>query len=214
MKTGCPDSSVGLEKVYICGDPKLAGGSNIDAINPNLASAARRLEWELQSVPSQPTITESRDHSGLQLGRSNLHCPRRLVCRSPPATTSGQVIQRLTSSSNREVASVNKTLTGKMFLLKNNPHAKRNTCQDTEMKEFSADIARYRAMGDHGKDLWMNPAVWAIACYRFGNWLNVAKPVLIIRFPLKIVAYLANKFCEVFMEMCIDASATIGGDSI
>ena len=106
---------------------------------------------------------------------------------------------------------MNKTLTGKMFLLKNNPHAKRNTCQDTEMKEFSADIARYRAMGDHGKDLWMNPAVWAIACYRFGNWLNVAKPVLIIRFPLKIVAYLANKFCEVFMEMCIDASATIGG---
>ena len=40
MKTGCPDSSVGLEKVYICGDPKLAGGSNIDAINPNLASGS------------------------------------------------------------------------------------------------------------------------------------------------------------------------------
>ena len=109
------------------------------------------------------------------------------------------------------MASVNKRLTGKMFLLKNNPYAKRNTCQDTEMKEFSADIARYRAMGDHGKELWMNPAVWAIACYRFGNWLNVAKPVLIIRLPLKIVAYLANKFCEVFMEMCIDSSATIGG---
>jgi serine O-acetyltransferase len=109
------------------------------------------------------------------------------------------------------VASVNKTLTGKMFLLKKSLHAKRNTCQDIEMKEFSADIARYRAMGDHGKELWMNPAVWAIGCYRFGNWLNVARPTWIIRVLLKPVAYLANKFCEVFMEMCIDSSATIGG---
>ena len=40
MKTGCPDASVGLEKVYICGDPKLAGGSSIDAINPNLTSGS------------------------------------------------------------------------------------------------------------------------------------------------------------------------------
>jgi serine O-acetyltransferase len=78
------------------------------------------------------------------------------------------------------------------------------------MNEFSADIARYRARGDHGKQLWLNPAVWSIACYRLGNWLYVARPFILIRIPLKIVSFVANKFCEVFMEMCIDPHASIG----
>jgi serine O-acetyltransferase len=78
------------------------------------------------------------------------------------------------------------------------------------MNKFSADVARYRAGGDRGKALWMNPAVWAIGCYRLGNWLYVAKPFLLIRIPLKVVSYFANKWCEVFMEMCIDPQATIG----
>jgi len=78
------------------------------------------------------------------------------------------------------------------------------------MNKFSADIARYKAKGSVGKELWLNPAVWAIGCYRLGNWLNVARPLLPIRIPLKLVSFLANKFCEVFMEMCIDAQATIG----
>jgi serine O-acetyltransferase len=43
-----------------------------------------------------------------------------------------------------------------------------------------------------------------------GNWLNVAKPFVLIRIPLKIVSLVANKICEVVMEMCIDAQATIG----
>jgi serine O-acetyltransferase len=78
------------------------------------------------------------------------------------------------------------------------------------MSKFSVDIARYRAKGGRGKDLWLNPAVWAIGCYRLGNWLNVERPFVLIRIPLKVISLLANKFCEVFMEMCIDPCATIG----
>lgn len=28
--------------------------------------------------------------------------------------------------------------------------------------------------------------------------------------PLKVISFLANKWCEVFMEMCIDVQATVG----
>jgi serine O-acetyltransferase len=79
------------------------------------------------------------------------------------------------------------------------------------MGAFGEDIARYRTKGYHGRELWMEPAVWAIACYRLGNWLEVARPMALVRWPLKVVSYAANKWCEVFMEMCIDAQATIGG---
>jgi serine O-acetyltransferase len=79
------------------------------------------------------------------------------------------------------------------------------------MHEFSEDIARYRARGYNGKELWLNPAVWAISCYRLGNWLNVAKPFVLVRIPLKLLSFFANKWCEVFMEMCIDPQASIGG---
>jgi serine O-acetyltransferase len=79
------------------------------------------------------------------------------------------------------------------------------------MHEFSADIARYRLKGDHGKELWLNPAVWAIACYRLGNWLNVSPPNVLVRIPLKVVSFVATKWCEIFIEMHIDPSATIGG---
>ncbi len=79
------------------------------------------------------------------------------------------------------------------------------------MGAFGEDIARYRAKGYHGKELWMEPAVWAIACYRLANWLEVARPMALVRWPLKVVSYATNKACEVVMEMCIDAQATIGG---
>lgn len=78
------------------------------------------------------------------------------------------------------------------------------------MNGFSADIARYRSRGYHGRDLWLNPAVWSIGCYRLGNWLHVKRPSAIIRIPLKFISFFLNKFCEVFMEMCIDPQATIG----
>jgi len=78
------------------------------------------------------------------------------------------------------------------------------------MSAFAADIARYRAKGYRGKELWLEPAVWAIACYRLANWLHVARPPVLVRAPLKLVSYVANKWCEVVMEMCLDAQATIG----
>ncbi len=79
------------------------------------------------------------------------------------------------------------------------------------MSDFRADMARYRARGYNGRDLWLNPAVWAIACYRLGNWLNTTPSSPLVRYPLKVVSFAGNKFCEVFMEMCIDPAATIGG---
>jgi serine O-acetyltransferase len=79
------------------------------------------------------------------------------------------------------------------------------------MGKFSEDMARYRAKGYSGKRLWLEPTVWSIACYRLANWLYTEKPSAPIRVPLKIVSFVANKFCEVFMEMMIDPQATIGG---
>jgi len=78
------------------------------------------------------------------------------------------------------------------------------------MSKFSADVAHYRANGDVGKDLWLNPVVWAIACYRLSNWVNATNPPWPIRLPLKAVLFAAYKFCEVFMEMCISPRASIG----
>lgn len=78
------------------------------------------------------------------------------------------------------------------------------------MNRFSADVARYRAKGYHGKELWLDPALWSIGCYRLGNWLHVTRPFVLVRIPLKIISFLSIKFCEVFMEMCIDPQATIG----
>ena len=78
------------------------------------------------------------------------------------------------------------------------------------MTKFSADIARYHANGEYGKEVWLNPVVWALASYRLSNWVIVAKPSFLIRIPLKVLLFLTNKFCEVFMEMCISPAATIG----
>lgn len=79
------------------------------------------------------------------------------------------------------------------------------------MGKFHEDMARYRAKGYHGKQLWLDPAVWSIACYRLANWLHTNPPALPVRLPLKVLSFAGNKFCEVFMEMCIDPHATIGG---
>ncbi len=44
------------------------------------------------------------------------------------------------------------------------------------MNRFSADVERYKSRGYKGKELWLNPAVWSIGCYRLSNWLHVARP--------------------------------------
>src|SRR5271154_6209534 len=79
------------------------------------------------------------------------------------------------------------------------------------MSKFSEDVARYRSLGHSGTRLWLNSALWAIAVYRFGNWLYSANPFILIRVPLKIVYFFAYMFSEVVMEMCLDPQATIGG---
>ncbi len=79
------------------------------------------------------------------------------------------------------------------------------------MSRFSEDLARYRSKGYSGKQLWLDPAVWSIATYRFGHWLQVDRPTAIVRMPLKIVSFLMTRFCMVFMEMDIDPQADIGG---
>ena len=79
------------------------------------------------------------------------------------------------------------------------------------MSKFTEDLSRYLTRGYQGKDLWLNPAVWAIASYRLSNWLYVDKPIALIRIPLKIFSFVLVKWCVVFMEMDLDPQATIGG---
>ncbi len=79
------------------------------------------------------------------------------------------------------------------------------------MSRFGEDMARYRERGYAGKGLWLNPAVWSIACYRLGHWVHVEKPNALLRLPLKIVSFVFTFFCVVFMEMDIDPQAEIGG---
>lgn len=79
------------------------------------------------------------------------------------------------------------------------------------MSKFSEDLSRYRAQGYRGKDLWLNPAVWAVASYRLSNWLHVERPTGLIRIPLKLLSFIFVKSCVVVLEMDLDPQATIGG---
>lgn len=79
------------------------------------------------------------------------------------------------------------------------------------MSRFAQDMARYRQRGYRGRTLWLNPAVWSIACYRLGHWVYVERPNPVLRLPLRIVSFVFTFFCVVFMEMDIDPQAEIGG---
>jgi serine O-acetyltransferase len=79
------------------------------------------------------------------------------------------------------------------------------------MSKFSEDLSRYRDQGCRGKDLWLNPAVWAVASYRLSNWLYVERPTALIRIPLKLLSFIFVKCCVVVLEMDLDPHATIGG---
>src|SRR5450756_965330 len=79
------------------------------------------------------------------------------------------------------------------------------------MSNLSQDLARYRARGHKGRQIWLNPAIWAIVIYRLGNWLYVGNPPVLLRIPLKILYFFAYMFSELIMEMCLDPLATIGG---
>ena len=79
------------------------------------------------------------------------------------------------------------------------------------MTRFAEDLLRYKAKGYRGKDLWLNPAVWAVASYRLSNWLYVDRPIALIRIPLKMLSFVMAKFCVVFLDMDLDPQARIGG---
>jgi serine O-acetyltransferase len=79
------------------------------------------------------------------------------------------------------------------------------------MSKFGEDLSRYLARGYRARDLWLNPAVWAIASYRLSHWLYVNKPMALIRIPLKMFSFVTMKSCVVILEMDLDPQATIGG---
>lgn len=76
---------------------------------------------------------------------------------------------------------------------------------------FGEDVQRYRAKGYSGQRLWLEPALWAIGTHRLGNWLFNEPPNVLLRVPSKALWFVLNKFCQIVMEMDIDAQATIGG---
>ncbi len=77
-------------------------------------------------------------------------------------------------------------------------------------KEIKADVARYRRDNGRWGEILSNPALWALVWYRFGHWLYKENSDSWGLIPLKVVYAVGYKFCEVFMEMCIDPSADIG----
>ncbi|MGA7155465.1 MAG: serine acetyltransferase [Acidobacteriaceae bacterium] len=78
------------------------------------------------------------------------------------------------------------------------------------MSKFSADIERYKSKGHHGKALWLDPVIWAIAFYRLRNWVNVTRVPWIVRIPVVVFCFVPNRFCEAFFAMGISPGASIG----
>jgi serine O-acetyltransferase len=78
----------------------------------------------------------------------------------------------------------------------------------TELRE---DVARYRAKGARWIEIWGNPAFWAIAWYRFGNYVYRRNSPRILRTPLKVVHFAGNVLCEAVLQMRLPPNAEIGG---
>src|SRR5690348_6868274 len=77
-------------------------------------------------------------------------------------------------------------------------------------REFRADLDRYRRQGAEWRYILANPAVWALAWYRFGHWAYKGRPWAPVRPVAKLVHFLGYKFFEIVMEMHLDPSAEIG----
>jgi len=76
--------------------------------------------------------------------------------------------------------------------------------------ELRSDFQRCRAMGDRWREIVANPAIWALIWYRFGHWVYKENCPHFARFPLKALHLIGYKFCEIFMQICLDANAEIG----
>jgi serine O-acetyltransferase len=52
------------------------------------------------------------------------------------------------------------------------------TAQPATRSAFGEDLKRYKRTG---KLEWFEPSLWAIACYRFGQWCDRARPIFLRR---------------------------------
>jgi len=77
--------------------------------------------------------------------------------------------------------------------------------------ELREDVARYRSKDGRRIDVWVNPAFWAIAWYRFGTFVYRGTLPRILRTPLKIVHFAGGLFCEALLQMRLPPNAEIGG---
>ena len=75
--------------------------------------------------------------------------------------------------------------------------------------DFAMDLKRYRSLGDTTCQIVTNPAVWAIAWYRFGRWVYAASPAL-LRPLLKLVYQCGAVFCDAFLQMRLNVATRIG----
>jgi serine O-acetyltransferase len=78
------------------------------------------------------------------------------------------------------------------------------------IKEFQADLARYRELGISTRDMVLNPAIWAILWYRFGRWIYKEGSPRLIRPLLKVFHVIGTVYLEAFMQMRLNPSAEIG----
>ncbi|MGH9563693.1 MAG: serine acetyltransferase, partial [Terracidiphilus sp.] len=78
------------------------------------------------------------------------------------------------------------------------------------LKEFKADLGRYRELGVTSREIALNPAVWAIFWYRFGHWAYKENPPYVFRPLLKLTHLIGAVYFEALQQMRLDCSATIG----
>jgi serine O-acetyltransferase len=79
------------------------------------------------------------------------------------------------------------------------------------MGRFREDLARYRAHGESISAIALNPAVWALAWYRFGYAIYHTRLPRLLMLPFKIIYRIGYLLIEITTEMCLSPRAEIGG---
>lgn len=77
------------------------------------------------------------------------------------------------------------------------------------LRDLREDLKRYRGAG-RAWAVWKNPAVWAVAWYRFGRWAHHEQPWGPVRPLAKALHAIGYLWLQVFMDMHLDPSAKIG----
>lgn len=77
------------------------------------------------------------------------------------------------------------------------------------LNHFKSDIRRYRSLESSVFYLFFEQGLWAIAVYRFGQWVR-GIPIPIVSHLLKVFAFLLFKSIEVWTGISLPASARIG----